>query len=162
VNQPLRLPNPDAQKLRSADLPQLSPHHTPQYVNPLPLPPLIAKTSPLKATPSCCRKRGHLNFAQRGHFNFAVTSQKAGLTEKELSGIRIRHNLSELWAKAANLGLPIGDMPQWAKTLNSLHEFPYHLRYPTRVNVLVFPNAHETESELWNLIDTVRKGMEAL
>jgi HEPN domain-containing protein len=29
------------------------------------------------------------------------------------------HDLSELWAQAANLDLPIGDMPQWAETLNA-------------------------------------------
>src|SRR5271157_1035160 len=39
--------------------------------------PLIAKTSPLKTSPSSLRKRGHLNFAQRGHFNFAVTCGEA-------------------------------------------------------------------------------------
>ena len=72
------------------------------------------------------------------------------------------HKLSTLWADAATLDLPIGDMPQWAETLNSLHQYPYHLRYPTKVNGLVFPNAHETELGLRKLIATVRKGMEAL
>jgi hypothetical protein len=39
---------------------------------------------------------------------------------------------------------------------------PFHLRYPTTINILVFADAPETESALRNLIDTVRKGMDAL
>ena len=69
-------------------------------------------------------------------------------------------------AGAADRDLPIGDMPQWAENLNSLHyrnslhDRPYPLRYPEELNVLT--DAHQTELELRNLIDTVRKRMDAL
>jgi hypothetical protein len=88
----------------------------------------------------------------------AFVAKKTGLPENELKG----HDLSKLWAQATNLGLPIGNMPQWAETLHGSHSHPYHLRYPTTINILVFANVRETESELRNLIDTVRKGMDAL
>jgi hypothetical protein len=86
---------------------------------------------------------------------------KAGVPPKKLRD-NFRHSLSKLWAEAADRGLPIGDMPQWAETLNSLHDFPYCLRYPEGLNVLVLADAQQTDSELRNLIDTVRKRMEAL
>jgi hypothetical protein len=85
----------------------------------------------------------------------AFLAKKTGLPEKDLRQ-KFGHDLSKLWTQAANLGLPIGNMPPWATTLNSLHESPYHLRYPMKVNALVFPNTHETESGLRSLIDTVR------
>jgi hypothetical protein len=85
----------------------------------------------------------------------AFLAKKTGLQEEELIA-KFGHDLSKLWAQAANLGLPIGDMPGWAETLNGSHSRPYHLRYPTKANALVFPNTHETESGLRSLIDTVR------
>jgi hypothetical protein len=91
----------------------------------------------------------------------AFLAKKTGLPEEELKK-KFGHQLSKLWVEAAGQGLQIGNMPQWAETLNSLHEFPYHLRYPTKINALVFPNTHETESGLRSLIDTVRKGIGAL
>jgi hypothetical protein len=92
---------------------------------------------------------------------------KAGVTQEDLRN-KFRHNLSKLWAEAADQGLPIGDMPQWAETLNSLHyrtsldDPPYPVRYPEGLNVLVLTDAQQTETALRNLIDTVRKGMNAL
>jgi hypothetical protein len=59
-------------------------------------------------------------------------------------------------------------MPQWAERLkrlrhrNSLRDPPYPLRYPEGLNALVLTDAHQTEAELRNLIDAVRKGMDAL
>jgi hypothetical protein len=85
---------------------------------------------------------------------------KDGATEKDLRDVG--HNLSELWARAVKKRLAIGDMPQWAERLNSLHDRPYYLRYPGGLNVLVLTDAQQTESELRNLIDTVRKRMEAM
>jgi len=83
---------------------------------------------------------------------------KAGLTERELKRKEIRHNLSELWTLAVTKGLPISATPpDWAETLNRLHDFPYHLRYPMGLHGLVLPNAQQTTSELQHLIDTVRQ-----
>jgi hypothetical protein len=48
----------------------------------------------------------------------AFLAKKTGLPENELRR-KFGHDLSELWAQAANLDLPIGDMPQWAETLNA-------------------------------------------
>jgi hypothetical protein len=87
---------------------------------------------------------------------------KAGVPEKELKKKEVRHNLSELWARAAGLSLPIGHAPQWVDHLNGLHDFPYCLRYPEGLNALVLTDAHQTQSDLRNLINTVEKGMEAL
>jgi hypothetical protein len=91
----------------------------------------------------------------------AFVAKKTGLPEKQLKN-KFGHDLSELWVEAAHLGLPIGNMPHWAEALNGSHSRPHHLRYPTTINILVFANARDTESELRNLIDTVRKGMDAL
>jgi hypothetical protein len=85
----------------------------------------------------------------------AFLAKKTGLPEKELID-EFGHDLSKLWAQAANLGLPIGDMPEWVETLNGSHSRPYHLRYPTKVNALVFPNTHDTKLGLRSLIETVR------
>ena len=85
-------------------------------------------------------------------------SLKAFLSKRGETGLK-EHDLAKLWARAAGR-LPIGDMPQWAETLNSLHGPPdYHVRYPDKVNALVFPEPHETELALRNLIDTVRKAL---
>jgi hypothetical protein len=81
---------------------------------------------------------------------------KAGLTEPELK--TIGHNLSALWELAATKGLPIGATPpEWAGTLNGLHDKPYYLRYPMGLHGLVLPNAQQMASELKNLIETVRR-----
>ena len=86
-------------------------------------------------------------------------SLKAFLSKLGQTGLN-GHDLAKLWARAAGRGLPIGDMPQWAKTLNSLHGPPnYHVRYPDKLNGLIFPEPHETEAALRNIIDTVRKAL---
>jgi len=87
---------------------------------------------------------------------------KAGLAEHELTRKKdVRHNLLELWALAVRKGLCItATPPQWAETLNRLHDYPYHLRYPMGLNGLVLPNPQQTTSELEHLIDTVRQTIE--
>jgi hypothetical protein len=83
---------------------------------------------------------------------------KAGRTERELRRKDVRHNLLELWALAVREGLCItATPPQWAETLNRLHDYPYHLRYPMGLHGLVLPNPQQTTSELEHLIDTVRQ-----
>jgi len=70
----------------------------------------------------------------------------------------VRHNLLELWARAAAKGLSITAIPpDWAQTLNRLHDRPHKLRYPMGLHGLVSPNAQQTTSELEHLIDTVRQ-----
>ena len=80
ANQPLHLPNPDAQQLRNPSLSQLSADHAPQYVKPLPLRPAHRQNVPTQTRPFRFRKKGQLNIAQRGHFNLAVTKAKSLLT----------------------------------------------------------------------------------
>ena len=81
---------------------------------------------------------------------------KAGLTEPELK--EVGHNLSELWARAVRKGLPINATPpDWAETLNRLHDKPYILRYPMGLHGLVLLNAQQTTSDLQHIIDTVRQ-----
>jgi hypothetical protein len=85
---------------------------------------------------------------------------KDGVPEKVLQS-SFRHDLSALWVEAINRRLPIGAMPQWAETLHSLHSGPhFHVRYPETLNALVFPDPRLTESELRNLVHTVRKALE--
>jgi hypothetical protein len=85
---------------------------------------------------------------------------KAGLTEKELTGISIRHNLTELWKQAAAKGLPVSPAPpDWIEALNRLHGSPYHLRYPMGLHGLVLPNAQQTISELAHLVDAVHRSV---
>jgi hypothetical protein len=59
----------------------------------------------------------------------------------------------EISALNCDLALP----PDWAGTLNSLHDYPYNLRYPMGLHGLVLPNAQQTTSELGHLIETVRQ-----
>ena len=85
---------------------------------------------------------------------------KAGLTEQELARV-VGHNLSDLWARAVEKGLPINAAPpDWAETLMKLHERPYILRYPMGLHGLVLPNAEQTTSGLQHIIDTVRQKIE--
>jgi hypothetical protein len=90
---------------------------------------------------------------------------KCGLDEEKLKRT-FGHNLLDLWRESVTKGLRISATPpHWAETLNSLHYSLRNsptLRYPMGLNVLLLPNAQETTSELRNLIDTVRKGMDAL
>jgi hypothetical protein len=81
---------------------------------------------------------------------------KEGLSEVELK--TLGHNLSKLWARAVENGLPISTSPpDWAMTLNQLHGSPFMLRYPLGLNGLVFPNAQEVTSGLQNIIDKIRE-----
>src|ERR1700730_4894090 len=52
-----------------------------------------------------------------------------GVTEKELREKPLGHDLSTLWRRAAEKGLAIGSMPDWAETITKLHDAPYPLRY---------------------------------
>lgn len=68
----------------------------------------------------------------------------------------IRHNLSALWEKAAAMGLPIsGTPPRWCALLSSLHDKPYHSRYPTEAAASIRPSLALLSSELRAVIDAV-------
>jgi len=80
------------------------------------------------------------------------------MPEKQLLGHNKRHNLEWLWQEAVTLKLSIEDQPpHWCTTLNSLHNKPYHLRYPTGVNALVFPAANSMILGLKSVIAAVTK-----
>lgn len=82
---------------------------------------------------------------------------KVGVTENELKNV-LRHNLSALWERAKTEGLPISAiLPEWAATLNSLHDKPHYLRYPMGLHGWVLPKAQQMTSELRNLLEMVRQ-----
>src|SRR5271165_1501132 len=68
ANQPLHLPDPDSQKLRSASLSQLSTHHTPQYVRPLPLRPAHRQNVPAQNDPLPQPQKGTSQLCSNGTF----------------------------------------------------------------------------------------------
>jgi hypothetical protein len=87
----------------------------------------------------------------------AFLSKVGGVREDDLKK-KFGHELSKLWQCAETLGLPIGPVPEWATSLNSLHADPYYLRYPR--NGLGFPNAqHNMMLKLTTLLETVRERM---
>jgi len=86
----------------------------------------------------------------------AFLSKVGGVTENELKK-KFGHKLWKLWQCAETLGLPIGPIPEWATSLNSLHADPYYLRYPK--NGLGFPNAQHMKLKLTTLLETVRERM---
>jgi hypothetical protein len=87
---------------------------------------------------------------------------KVGVTEDELKQKALRHNLLALWKRAAETkGLPMDAIPpQWAVTLDSLHNEPYHLRYAKGLHGWVLPNAQQMMSDLKHLVETVRQGIQ--
>lgn len=78
-----------------------------------------------------------------------------GVSEKDLMDPKRRHNLELLWQEAAARGLGIDVAPpSWCVRLNSLHNTPYHLRYP-RVHAFVLPAAEPMTWELESLVRLV-------
>jgi hypothetical protein len=83
---------------------------------------------------------------------------KAGEMEDELRQKAFRHNVLALWKRAETKGLRIGAIPpQWAVTLDSLHNKPYYLRYASGLHGWVLPNAQQMMSDLKHLVETVRQ-----
>jgi len=80
----------------------------------------------------------------------------AGVAERDLRDQSRRHNLETLWREAANAGLALQQpAPPWCITLNTLHDSPFHLRYPLRVHGLVLPGSEPLTAELQSVVDTV-------
>jgi hypothetical protein len=70
---------------------------------------------------------------------------------------RIRHNLEGLWRKASRQGLQIAKSPpNWLIGLNSLHGFPYKLRYSEGIQGFVGPSLQQTTDGLADLLRTMR------
>lgn len=80
----------------------------------------------------------------------------AGFTENELRKKPWLHDLEALWGEAEKRGLKLpSKAPSWVELLNSLHNSPYHLRYPTKVNGLVLPGPDPLTKELRAIVDEV-------
>lgn len=63
-----------------------------------------------------------------------------GVSDQDLKGNSVRHNLPELWRRSVEAGLPVPiKLPEWVEQLGRLHDAPYFLRYSTRVNGIVMP-----------------------
>jgi hypothetical protein len=79
-----------------------------------------------------------------------------GVKKKQLTPIR--HNLEALWKEAASHGLSIAATPpEWCKLLNSIHDAPYHSRYPTTWAGYVGPGLALMSSELASVFSIVEK-----
>lgn len=81
-------------------------------------------------------------------------------SDKELRKQSIRHNLFDLWVKAAGKGLPINiPPPAWVERLSQLHNHPYHLRYSEGVHGLVLPNSEAMVSDIEQLLELVQNNL---
>jgi hypothetical protein len=84
-----------------------------------------------------------------------------GVTEAELKKPSLRHNVSELWRRAAALGLPIASAPPPSvECLNGLHDAPFHLRYPMGFHGLVLPGTEPMLSQLEAVLLLVQQGLQ--
>lgn len=81
----------------------------------------------------------------------------SGVTETELKSPALRHDLEALWLRSAQFVPSLGaSVPEWAKRLSGLHNWPYVLRYPVGVNGLVLPSPVEVAKELVEVENMVR------
>jgi hypothetical protein len=74
ANELLHLSNPDSQKLPSASLAQLSPHHTPHYVKPLPLRPAHRQNVPAQIRPLPLPQKGTSQPGSTGTFQLCCNT----------------------------------------------------------------------------------------
>src|SRR5271166_3227708 len=74
ANQPLHLPNADAQKLRGTCLSQLAPHHSPQDVKPFPLRPAQRQNVPVQTGPLPLPQKGTSQLRSKGTFQLGRNS----------------------------------------------------------------------------------------
>ncbi|HEX6317491.1 MAG TPA: hypothetical protein VFZ84_01370 [Burkholderiales bacterium] len=85
---------------------------------------------------------------------------KSHLSRRRLSDDDLKkygHDLQELWRKAAEFDLPIpSEPPHWCVLLDSLHDWPYRLRYPSDCNGYISPVRKEMTAELRTLIALVK------
>jgi hypothetical protein len=78
-----------------------------------------------------------------------------GLSDDDLK--KDGHGLQKLWRKAAELDLPIpSEPPHWCVLLDSLHDRPFLLRYPSSYNGYVSPGRKEMTAELQKLVTLVK------
>lgn len=81
----------------------------------------------------------------------------SGMAESDLKKKPCLHDLEALWLKAVSRGLKIPSRPPaWVELLNTLHNSPYHLRYPTLVNGLVLPGPEPLTADLQATIAAVK------
>jgi hypothetical protein len=89
----------------------------------------------------------------------AYLSRSGPEVEKEIrNDQQLRHNLTALWERASDEGLPIPKtLPSWASRLSELHNRPFHLRYLEGVHGIVTPPAEPMATELSDLVGAVRE-----
>jgi hypothetical protein len=73
----------------------------------------------------------------------------------------IQHNLTALWAKASDQGLPIpATPPRWCVLLSTIHDKPFHQRYPTDAAASSAPNIQLLVVELTALNRLVAQSLQ--
>ncbi len=73
----------------------------------------------------------------------------------------IQHNLSALWAKAFDFGLPVpATPPRWCVILSGTHDKPFHQRYPTDAAGSIAPNTETLVVELTTLHNLVAQSIQ--
>jgi hypothetical protein len=74
----------------------------------------------------------------------------------DASVTRLGHSLKKAWAEAAAAGLPVdAEPPPWCALLDSMHAYPYMVRYPPENSGLVAPNPLQMQVEVDRLIELV-------
>jgi len=80
----------------------------------------------------------------------------AGMDEKALRSGSMKHDLIELWKRAAaRTPLSSAAPPDWIEKLNTFHDKPYVVRYMKGVNAYVLPRSTDVQSGLESLLQTV-------
>jgi hypothetical protein len=83
---------------------------------------------------------------------------RANFPSNKLKSHELRHNLEALWIEAAQLGVPIAEVPpDWCKTLNSGHE-SFVFRYTMGCHGYCTPNQNVVLQELGKILDLVEPG----
>lgn len=87
---------------------------------------------------------------------------RSGLTEKRLRAPGLAHNIESLWSLAVAEWPAIGEIPDWAAILSTLHDGPYHLRYLSKVHGISTPNARTATDGLKYLVEQMDIALRAI
>lgn len=89
------------------------------------------------------------NGAQGAEAALKAILNRHGYTKKQLEPIR--HDLEQLWGFARGVYQPLGDMPDWLKTLAPAHK-KFQLRYHDEVHGMQYPGEMKVAQGMQDLV----------